>query len=314
MDFALAHSGWTLDRAAHRRGDEAWLMRQLEHPGSRFVPLWREHILVDAGDRPRLATLHGEPGRAACALAEEVVFLGAGEGGQTWFACDLSCHNEDRLTTLLDGCAFRDLGRVMTLLAGSEAPVIAYARSIVHWHRRHRFCGACGSRTEAKQGGHLRVCTNAACLLQHFPRTDPAVIMLVTRVDPDSGTPVCLLARQKQWMPGLVSALAGFVEPGETLEDAVRREVLEEAGLRVDTVRYQASQPWPFPASLMLGFRADADDGPLAFDREELEDARWFRRDEVTQFRTFGLRLPFRGTIARALVESWLAEGEARRG
>jgi NAD+ diphosphatase len=308
MDFDVARSQWTLDRAAHRRADETWLMRQLEHPDSRFLPFWQDHILVSPDSQPQLAVLRGEPARVACALADAVVFLGTGEGGHAWFACDVSSCSEDRLTAFQAESAFRDLGRVMTLLAGLEGPMIAYSRAILHWHRRHRFCGACGSPTMPRQGGHVRTCTNPACRLEHFPRTDPVVIMLVKRFDPDSGAPVCLLARQKKWMPGLVSALAGFVEPGETVEEAVRREVLEETGLNVTGLRYQASQPWPFPTSLMLGFRADVGNEPLAFDREELEDARWFRRDEIARFRSLGLRLPFRGTIARALVEAWLAE------
>ncbi|HYN37625.1 MAG TPA: NAD(+) diphosphatase [Rhodospirillales bacterium] len=309
MDATLAYSGCTLDRAGHRRGDEAWLTARLGDPASRFVPVWRDRILVEGADRPRVAALTGEAGQSACRLVEETVFLGVDDSGATWFACDLSGHDEHRLTPLLGGNTFDDLGRVVTRLGTDEGAVLAYARSIVHWHRRHRFCGACGGRTEARQGGHLRVCTDAGCGVQQFPRTDPVVIMLVTRIDPDSGNSVCLLARQKQWIPGLVSALAGFVEPGETIEEAVRREVHEETGLTTVAVRYYASQPWPFPASLMLGFRAEVDDAPLHVDREELEDARWFKRDEVARIRTLGLRLPFRGTIARSLVEGWLAEG-----
>ena len=308
MKLDVVCSEWTLDRAAHRRADETWLLRQLEHPESRFLPFWQDHILVRGESGPRLATLRGEPALMARTHADAIVFLGTGEGGQAWFACDVSGCSEDRLAEMQDGSAFRELGRVMTLLAGLEGPVIAYSRSILHWHRRHRFCGACGSGTVPGQGGHVRTCTNAACRLEHFPRTDPVVIMLVTRADPLTGAPVCLLARQQKWMPGLFSALAGFVEPGESAEDAVRREVQEESGLNVTKLQYQKSQPWPFPTSLMLGFRAGAGDEPLAFDRQELEDARWFRRDEIAEFRALGLRLPFRGTIARALIDGWLAE------
>lgn len=309
MKLDVSPSEWTLDRAAHRRADEPWLMRQLEHPDSRFLPFWQDHVLVRGDHRPQLADLRAEAAHPARALADSVVFLGTGHGGHAWFACDISGCGEDRLAEFQSDSAFREIGQVMTLLGGLAGPLIAYSRSMLHWHRRHRFCGACASATVVSQGGHLRTCTNPACRLEHFPRTDPVVIMLVTRVDPKTGAPVCLLARQKKWMPGLVSALAGFVEPGESVEDAVRREVFEESGLSIVSLHYQASQAWPFPASLMLGFRADAGDEPLAFDRHELEDARWFRRDEIDRFRSLGLRLPFRGTIARALIEAWRAEG-----
>ena len=192
--------------------------------------------------------------------------------------------------------------------------MLAYARAILHWHRRHRFCGACGSRTEANTAGICASAPTRPACSQHFPRTDPVVIMLVTRTDPESGR-FCLSARPAAAMDaGTGVTLAGFVEPGETLEEAVRREVLEESSLIVGAVRYKTSQPWPFPGSLMLGFRAEAGDGPLAVDHDELEDARWFRREDVARIRTLGLRLPFRGTIARALIEGWLAEGTPAEG
>jgi len=311
----IAYSGCALDRAVLRRTDGAWLADRLRHPTSRIVPVWRDRSLVGA-ERPRLVALGEDAAGAAVALSDCVVFLGLGEGDRAWFACDVSAHEEERLAAIVDGASFQDLGRVAPVLAPGEGAVLAYARAITHWHRRHRFCGACGSATEAAQGGHLRACTNPECRLQHFPRTDPVVIMLVTREESSAGPAACLLARQKQWMPGLVSALAGFVEPGETLEEAVRREVLEESGLIVETLHYRASQPWPFPSSLMLGFHADVrpDTAELNFDREELEDARWFRRDEVAGIRAQGLRLPFRGTIARALIEAWLAGGSVPAG
>lgn len=313
MDFAIAYSGCPLDRAAHRRGDGAWIEERLRDGRSHLVPLWREQILVAGDERPQLAALAGMPAQAAHALAEHVVFLGTGEGGKAWFACDLSRHQQEQLAPLLNGSTFRDLGTVVTRLRGGDGAVLAYARAMLHWHRRHRFCGACGAPTQARNGGHLRACTDPACGSEHFPRTDPVVIMLVTRTCPQTGSAHCLLGRQRQWMPGLVSALAGFVEPGETLEEAVRREVGEETGLMLDAVRYKTSQPWPFPGSLMLGFRAEAAPGELIVDHEELEDARWFAREEVRRIRTLGLRLPFRGTIARALIEDWLAETAAAR-
>jgi len=173
---------------------------------------------------------------------------------------------------------------------------------VTHWHSRHRFCGVCGAPTVAQTAGHTRLCTNPDCATVHFPRTDPATIMLVTDGDR------CLLGRQKVWIPGMYSTLAGFVEPGESLEQAVAREVREESGIEVDAVRYHSSQPWPFPASLMLGFHAVARSRDLVIDPEELEDGRWFTAREVRNFAALGLSLPRPDSIARRLVESWLAE------
>lgn len=306
MNVRLAYAGCTLDRATHLRADKAALDERLREPFTRVLPVWRDRSLIAAGNRPCLRALGGPAGETAISLAREVVFLGLASEGPAWFACDLSHLEEEQLAVVREGAAFEDLGRMVTLLAADEAALLAYARSIIYWHRRHRFCGICGSPTTGSQGGHLRVCADPACAAQQFPRTDPVVLMLVTRSL--NGSSQCLLARQRHWMPGLVSALAGFVEPGETLEEAVRREVREETGLEIDAVQYCGSQPWPFPSSLMLGFRAEARNWPeLKVDGDELEDARWFHRDEVAAIRSLGLRLPFRGTIARALIEAWLA-------
>jgi NAD+ diphosphatase len=310
QDARIAYAGCGLDRASHRRTDRAWLTERLSDPASVVVPVWRDRSLIADGARPRPVTLADAPAAAALALADAPVFLGLCESGRAWFACDLSAHEEERLAGLCAGASFQDLARVVTVLGRDDGARLAYARAILHWHRRHRFCGACGSPTNPCQSGHSRECDNPACRAMHFPRTDPVVIMLVTRRDMDGGA--CLLARQPQWVPGLMSTLAGFVEPGETLEEAVRREVREEAGLELGRVTYCMSQPWPFPHSLMLGFRAETEQGDrLDLDRTELEDARWFRRREVVDIRAAGFRLPFRGTIARALIQAWLAEDEA---
>jgi NAD+ diphosphatase len=196
-------------------------------------------------------------------------------------------------------------------LAADRAGVLAYAAAMTHWARTCRFCGTCGEPTEPRDGGHVRVCANDH---HHHPRTDPVVIMLVVE-----GRDRVLLGRQPAWPAGRYSALAGFVEPGETLEAAVAREVAEEAGVTVGDVRYAASQPWPFPGSLMLGFEADHAAGDPAPQDDELEDARWFTRDEVADAARedvdfFGepaepgrLLLPPRLAIARTLIERWLA-------
>ena len=313
MDMQMAYTGCPLDRATHLRTDASRLAERLRAPSTRIVPVWRDRSLIAGGSRPRLLALTEESAGTAISLAHEVVFLGLDAEGAAWFACDLSHRDEERLAAIGAGAAFQDLGRAVTALEADEATLLAYARALAHWHRRHRFCGVCGSPTLARQGGHMRACADQACQTQHFPRTDPVVIVLVTRAH--EGSSECLLARQPHWMRGLVSALAGFIEPGETPEEAVRREVREEAGLAVEAVRYQASQPWPFPSSLMLGFRAETRNGAeLRIDGDELEDARWFNRTEVAEIRSLGLRLPFRGTIARALIEAWLAGDEAGAG
>lgn len=190
------------------------------------------------------------------------------------------------------------------LVPADELGALATAKSLLDWHRRHRFCAQCGAPTAPAQAGFRRDC--AACGAQHFPRTDPVVIMMVTRGDQ------CLLGRQARFPAGSYSCLAGFLEPGETIEDAVRRETFEEAGIRVGAVTYALSQPWPFPSSIMIGCRGEALTDTITLDREELEDARWFRRDEVRLMlrkeHPGGLIVPPPVAIAHHLVRDW-AEG-----
>jgi NAD+ diphosphatase len=181
--------------------------------------------------------------------------------------------------------------------------MLAYARGLMHWHARHRFCGVCGSPTESAEAGHVRRCTNPACAAMHFPRTDPAVIVLVT----DGSR--ALLGRQKSWPPGMHSVLAGFVEPGESLEDTVRREVHEETGIVVDEITYHSSQPWPFPSSIMLGFTARAATTALHVDPDELESAAWFEREFLLNSpENESFKLSRRDSIARRLIDDWLAD------
>jgi NAD+ diphosphatase len=174
----------------------------------------------------------------------------------------------------------------------------------MHWHLRHRFCGVCGSPTESREAGHLRLCSNPDCAAEHHPRTDPAVIM---RIEHEGRV---LLGRQTQWPQGMHSVLAGFVEPGESLEEAVAREVYEESHIRVTDVRYQSSQPWPFPSSIMLGFRATAVTTDIQIDGTELMDAGWFDRAHVRATHDpEKFRIPRGDSIARRLIDDWLAEG-----
>jgi NAD+ diphosphatase len=295
-------AGGELDRAARLRADPAWLADRRADPRRRYVAVWRGLCLVEGEDPPRAALL---PPEALADIAPEVVpvaLLGIADGAAR-FAVDLSFLGDDPVAGPLAGRgAFSDLRAVGGQMPAEEAQLLAQARGLTYWHERHRFCGVCGSPTEARDGGYARVCADAACAAHHFPRTDPAVIMLVRDGDR------CLLGRQAVWPDGMYSALAGFVEPGESLEEAVAREVREETGIEVADVRYHSSQPWPFPSSLMLGFDAEAVTTDIDLDPNELEDARWFSRDELRSLPD-GVRLPRPVSIARRLVEDWIAGG-----
>jgi NAD+ diphosphatase len=286
------------DRATHRRRDVAWLAEASRHGETRVVPVWQSRNLIRLGDPPEAVL----PRLAELALAE-THFLGL-RGTTALFALDLSDLAEDAAAALAaqlaPGSEFVDLRRVGALLPRDDSAVLAYARGLLHWHQRHRFCGVCGAPTIAADAGHVRRCTNPSCAADHFPRTDPATIMLVSAGD------ACLLGRKSIWAGGMYSTLAGFLEPGESLEDAVRREVMEETGVRVGAVRYHSSQPWPFPASLMVGFHAQAVSRDITIDRDELEDARWFSRAEIARFSEIGMSLPRPDAIARRLIEAWL--------
>lgn len=299
------YAGSGLDRVTQRRADEAWLSARLADPRSRLVPIWRAHNLfrARAGPEATPAPFFAAVGELGHLLngSDPLVLLGLLEE-VAHFAIDLS-HLDDAAaaSALVGGGEFADLRRYGAILDQRDGAILAYARGILHWHRQHRFCGVCGTATASAQAGHLRVCTNPQCGTQHFPRTDPAVIMLVTDGER------CLLGRQRAWPPGMHSTLAGFVEPGESFEEAVAREVLEETGVRVGGVRYSSSQPWPFPASIMVGFQAEAAGTALAVNRAELEDARWFSRAELLASpENEAFRLPRRDSIARRLIEGWL--------
>jgi NAD+ diphosphatase len=176
---------------------------------------------------------------------------------------------------------------------------------MAYWHQRHRFCGDCGSPTKPRQGGYLRLCTNPQCGQHHFPRSDPAIIVLV-----EFGNR-CLLGRKPSWPEGLYSTIAGFVEPGECIESAVIREVREETGVQVGEIHYQSSQPWPFPSSLMLGFRARAADPTIQVDQDELQDAQWFTREQIRSgLLERRLHLPTSISVSHRLIEGWYDEGE----
>jgi NAD+ diphosphatase len=284
-------SGGGLDRAADRRGDPHWLEEKLSDPSSAALVTTPDGLYVMDGDPPRPALIRVQGLR-------QPVLLGVRDG-RALFAADAEPVHSDRL----DGAHAATLRDAGAQFSPEDAGLAAYAVAMLNWHRRNTFCGVCGTRTNVGDAGHLRTCPR--CGNHIHPRTDPVVIVLVA--DDDRA----LLGRQPHWPEGRYSALAGFVEPGEAIEDAVAREVREEAGVEISEARYRSSQPWPFPASLMLGFHATYASGePSPVDRE-LEDVRWFSRDELSEIaaghRTEHVPPPI--AIARRLIDEWLSLG-----
>lgn len=293
-----------LDRMVDKRRNREWLTAQLTAPTTRFVPVWRmQNLFVDAASaEARLLTIQELPETLSI---DAVTLLGSYEG-IVYFAVDVEqdvAETPPHWAAALG--AFRDLRIVGVAIEPRVGALLAYARAMIYWQRRHRFCGDCGHPTHSTEGGFVRTCTNPTCGKQIFPRTDPAIIVLVQSEDR------CLLARQASWPPGRYSILAGFVEPGESLEDAVKREVREEAGIEVDEIYYQSSQPWPFPSSLMVGFMATATTTAFNLIDNELEDARWLTRAQIAEeVRAGQLKLPPGLSISRRLIESWFDAGD----
>jgi NAD+ diphosphatase len=292
-----------LDRRTERRGDRDFIEQHLRHEATRILPVWRsQNLVAGIGVEPRAAWLSAAQAESWIG-GTEAIFLGLA-GDIAHFALELSHLDDPAPAAAIAGAGFTDLRNVGAIMPRDEGALLAYARGLIHWHSRHRFCGVCGHATMSEQAGHQRRCANAGCGSVHFPRTDPAVIMLVHERDR------ALLGRQAQWPPGMHSVLAGFVEPGESLEEAVAREVMEEVGIPVADVRYHSSQPWPFPASIMLGFTARALSPEIRLSPDEIESAHWFTRDELRRSpenETF--RLSRRDSISRRLVDDWLAAG-----
>lgn len=296
-------AGAGLDRAHQLRCDAEWQAERLADPGSRLLAVAGSSVPVAGeADAPRAGYV--SPVSVAGLLDSDLpaVFLGL-DGETAVFAADVSDAGPDALADALGEVRLVALREIGALVSQEEGGLLAYASGLVGWHRRQRFCGVCGSRAAMAEAGHLRVCTNPADGTRYFPRTDPVVIMLVTDGDR------CLLGRQPVWPPGRYSALAGYVEPGESLEEAVVREVREEADIDAGEVTYRSSQPWPFPSSLMLGFTAAYLGGEARVADEELEDVRWVGRDELREKTAAGdLMLPPPVAIARRLIEEWLEE------
>ena len=298
------HLGYTdsrIDRAADRRTDEAALNALAADPHARAYVIGVDWIVMKAGAPLNEPAFTLDEARAL-GPATETVFLGL-EDGTARFGIGLPAAAAEALKTR-EGFHVTDLRSVAVqgLCEPEHLPAIAEAKAVLHWHARHRFCSNCGAQTGVVQAGWRRDCPQ--CKTMHFPRTDPVVIML--SVDGDR----CLLGRSPRFAPTMWSCLAGFVEPGEAIEDAVRRETWEEAGIATGRVAYFRSQPWPFPMSLMIGCFAEATTHDVVVDRTELEDARWFSKDEVTAMllrqHDGGLTTPPPMAIAYHIIRAWL--------
>lgn len=310
--FSFDHAG--LDRAAHLRADTTALRRQTD---ARMVPIWQGKPLMTGDpvsdlawiscDHPIGAMGHGDP-----------LFLGLSDGAPR-FVLDISSWQPEvvdvaALTAFADpseqvhpdlpeGTRFAELRGAMTRLSAVDGELAAVARALTQWHASHGFCAACGTASEIIESGWQRRCPS--CGTRHFPRTDPVVIMLITR-----GNSV-LMGRSPGWPEGMYSLLAGFVEPGESPEDAVRREVFEESGIRVGPVRYLASQAWPFPTNLMTAWAGEALNDDIQLDPVELEDALWISREDmavITRGDHPQIKAARQGAIARAVIDAWLAD------
>ena len=295
------YSGNPLDRAERERRDEAWISAKAIDPTSKILPLRDLKVLVSKGELPELAwvsptdlqRLGGSPA---------IVFLGLLDG-VAHFAADVTSSDGSGLEG--ESTRFEDARAAASVVAREDAGVIAQARAHVGWHNRHGFCSVCGHATEIGRGGQVRKCPK--CAADHFPRTDPVIIVVVADGDR------CLLGQSwgRLASSNMYSALAGFMDQGESIEEAVAREVMEEAGIRATNVRYHSSQPWPFPSSLMIGCHADAATTDIHKDEEEMTDVKWFERADVLSAlagKNEALSLPGPFAIAHHLIRAW-AEG-----
>lgn len=304
----LTFAGNPLNRASERRGDEAWIAEAWDNPDALVLALWQGQPLVeDAPSRPagvQIAYVQAEIARLAVPEPDRQLFLGLWKDTPV-FAVDFEGSADPTAGPLQGLGRFEDLRAVALRLPHADAGMVATAKGMFEWSRRHRHCSVCGQAVVVAEAGWKRACP--ACAAEHFPRTDPVVIMLATHGES------CLLGRQPRFPKGMYSALAGFLEPGETIEEACARELNEEAGLIATSVRYYAAQPWPYPSSLMIGLFAEVSDTDATPDQTELEEVRWFTRAEALALvngETPGVFAPPPLAIGHHLIRSW-AEGAA---
>ena len=294
-----------LNRMAERRTDSAWVRKQGEKEDAVVLPVWRTRNLINnTSGVPRLVGLKINTVNKIADKNTHLVFMGYRDD-VPYFSVDISYIDNPQEDLELKGFGdFTDIREVSLDLPREEGGLLAYSRAIAQWHRTHQFCSRCGSPSIPRDGGHMRQCTNKTCKSQHFPRTDMAVIMLVS-----SGDKI-ILGRKKDWPDDRFSILAGFVEPGETIEGAVAREVMEEVGIPITNIKYHSSQPWPYPSNLMLGFFAEALSEEIRITDDELAEARWFTRDELIDEAKAYVKKPHSISIARRLIAEWALEIE----
>lgn len=302
-------AGNPLNRDSERRGDEAFIAEKLADAESLAVALWNgkplvEDVLGEDGQSTgvQIAYLRADMAQDLAGGSEKLLYLGLWKDIAV-FAVDIEGAADPAEGPLQGLGKFEELRAAAATLPPADAGILATAKSMFEWRRRHRWCSACGQKTEVSDAGWKRVCP--ACEAEHFPRTDPVAIMLAVHEGK------CLLGRQAAWPAGMFSALAGFVEPGETIEEACARELQEEAGLKATAVRYHSSQPWPWPGSLMMGLIAEVDSADAAPDQTELEEVRWFSKEEAAQLlkgELEGAFCPPSLAIAHQLIKAWSEE------
>lgn len=302
----LQYAQLPLNRHTTSRKDKNWLLSKQKN--ARWVLVYQDKNLFNKGAAtPAFFTTE----QLTEFDTNAAIYLGQWESeNQHYFALELS--EEQSTHPLFSHSEFVDIRHYGLLVEAQLSSILTLARGLCHWHKTHCFCGRCGHKNYLVEAGHARRCTNSQCRHITFPRTDPAVIMLVRQTGTD-GVERCLLGRQASWPQGVYSTLAGFVDPAETLEQAVAREVEEETGVIVADSHYIASQPWPFPSSLMVAFIADAASRDIFVDQDELEDAQWFTREQLSQFLTWGdkaegFKLPRKDSISRHLIDFWCAQ------
>ena len=301
-------AGNPLDRAGDLRNDPSWLAVQQARDDASALVLWEGRPLIEEhADGPRLVWL--QFGHALDLVPDRQLFLGLWKDAPV-FAVEFEGSIDPASGPVAGLGAFHEMREAAALLSGAEAAMAGAAKSLFDWRRRHGFCAACGQPSKDACGGWKRVC--AACGTEHFPRTDPVTIMLAIHRGPDGpDSDRCLLGRQASWPPGRMSALAGFLEPGESIEEACAREIHEEAGLTVTAVRYHSSQPWPFPSQLMIGLFAEVSDDQATPDQTELEAVAWLTRAEaraVLAGEHPAIQAPPPFAIAHSLIQAWVDE------